>query len=191
MSAVSNLSANQKMKRIRYSVQDEKLYRCIAIAMSQKRFIRSTLKEALYNSQLYQDLHQTLAEAAVTAWRQGYDPDSDFKQIKRIVGRAIYRFLIENGFHRYWNPETKRQGKGYVRREAFFTDYFRNFEPLYQFGDNTELIMWMKGYITDRLGRDAWREVMKWAKSRRPEPPRGIVAEAISILKEVFSNVNV
>lgn len=190
MSAVSNLLVSGK--KIRYPVQDERLYRCIAIAMTQKRFLRSSLKEALYNSQLYQDFHQTLAEAGVAAWRSGYDPDSDFKQIKRMVSRAIYRFLIENGFHRYWDYESKKQGKGFVRREAFFTDYYKNYEPVYQFGDNTELIMWMKGYITDRLGRDAWREVMKWTKSRRPEPPRGIVAEAISILKkEAFSNVNV
>lgn len=184
MSTVSNLSGSEK--RIRYPVQDERLYRCIAIAMTQKRFLRSSLKEALYKEQLYQDLHQTLAVSGVTAWRLGYDPDSDFQKIKRLVNREIYRFLIENGFHRYWDYQAKKQGKGYVRREAFFTDYYIDYEPVYQFGDNAELIMWMKGYITDRLGREAWQEVMKWAKSRRPEPPRGIVAEAISILKEVF-----
>ena len=158
--------------------------------MTQKRFLRSSLKEALYNTQLYQDLHQTLAEAGVAAWRLGYDPDSDFQKIKRLVNREIYRFLTENGFRRFWDYELKKQGKGFARREVFFADCYKDYEPVvYQFGDNTELIMWIKEYITDRLGRDAWREVMKWAKSRRPEPPRGIVAEAISILKEVFSDV--
>ena len=180
MSAVSNL---------KYPVQDQRLHRCIAIAMTQKRFLRSSLKEALYNTQLYQDLHQTLAEAGVAAWRLGYDPDSDFQKIKRLVNREIYRFLTENGFRRFWDYELKKQGKGFAPGGILCGLLQRLRTRCLSVRGQHELIMWIKEYITDRLGRDAWREVMKWAKSRRPEPPRGIVAEAISILKEVFSDV--
>lgn len=107
---------------IRYPVEDEVLHRCIAIALTQKRFMRASLKEALYEKGLYADLHQELVTGAVEAWRQGYDPDNDFRAIKNTVQRRIYRFLKDNGIHRHWDPVTKKQGKGFISREVSSLD---------------------------------------------------------------------
>ena len=172
---------------IRYPVDDPVLHRCIAIALTQKRFMRSSLKALLYGVGLYADLHQELVAAAVDAWRQGYDPDNDFRAIKNLVHRRLYHFLKAHGFHRHWDPHTKKQGKGFCRREKLLP---LRFTPSYEFGNNTALIAWCEAYITQALGREAWQEVVRWSNSRAPEP-QGVAAKAISILKEVFSNVNV
>ena len=173
--------------KMRYPVSNPVLCRCIAIALVQKKFIRSSLKATLWEAGLYADLHQELVSAAVEAWRQGYDPDTDFRAIRNTVQRRIYRFLKEYGFHRHWDPHAKKQGKGFCRREKPFP---LRFTPSYEFGDNTALIAWCEAYITQALGREAWQEVIRWSNSRAPEP-QGIAAKAISILREVFSNVNV
>ena len=107
---------------LRYPVEDQTLHRCIAIAITQKRFIRSTLKNTLYEKGLYQDLHQELVTAAVEAWREGYNPDTDFRLIKNLTQRRLYAFLKQNGFRRGWNPHTKQQMKGYQGFEVFVSD---------------------------------------------------------------------
>ena len=101
----------------RWQVDDETLDRCIAIALTQKRFMRASLKQTLYQKQIYADMHQELAAAAVEAWRLGYDPDKDFKLIKNLAQRRLYAFLKANAIHRHWDPVTWRQGKGYFSRE--------------------------------------------------------------------------
>lgn len=169
--------------KMRYPVSDPILHRCIAIALTQKKFIRSSLKALLYDAGLYADLHQELVAAAVDAWRQGYDPDNDFRAIKNTVQRRIYHFLKNYGFRRHWDPISKKQGKGFFRREILLQ---KKYEPTYEFGDNTALIAWCEAYITQALGREAWEEVIRWSNSRAPEP-QGIAAKSISILKEAFS----
>lgn len=169
--------------KMRYPVSDPVLCRCIAIALVQKKFIRSSLKATLWEAGLYADLHQELVSAAVEAWRQGYDPDNDFRAIKNTVQRRIYHFLKNYGFYRHWDPISKKQGKGFFRREILLQ---KKYEPTYEFGDNTALIAWCEAYITQALGREAWEEVIRWSNSRAPEP-QGIAAKSISILKEAFS----
>jgi len=100
-----------------FDVDDPILDRLLAIALSQKRFIRSTLKQSLWAKGLWADLLQEYATAAVAAWRAGYDPDKDFRLIKNLVQRYIYRFLKSAGFVRQWNYSTRRQGRGYGLRE--------------------------------------------------------------------------
>lgn len=102
----------------KYQIENEVLNRCVGIALSQKRFIRSSLKDVLWAKQLYADLNQELLAAAVEAWRLGYDPDHDFKLIRNLVSRRLYAFLKANGIHRQWNPQTKKQGKGFFVREV-------------------------------------------------------------------------
>ena len=170
--------------KMRYPVSDPVLCRCIAIALVQKKFIRSSLKATLWEAGLYADLHQELVSAAVEAWRQGYDPDTDFRAIRNTVQRRIYGFLKDNGFHRHWDPISKKQGKGFFRREIPLPE--KKHSLSYEFGDNTALIAWCEAYITQALGREAWEEVIRWSNSRAPEP-QGIAAKSISILKEAFS----
>lgn len=166
----------------RWQVDDETLDRCIAIALAQKRFMRSSLKQTLFDKQIYDDLHQELAAAAVEAWRLGYDPDEDFRLIKNLTQRRIYAFLKANAIHRHWNPRTKTQGKGYFSREVCLpVDEAQSVE----FGENTALLAWCEEYVTRELGQDAWQDLKRWANSKTPEP-QGKAAEAISILKEVF-----
>lgn len=167
----------------RYTVFDETLDRMIAIALTQKRFMRSTLKSTLYEKGLYPDLHQELAAAAVEAWRAGYDPDEDFRLIKNLVQRRLYAWFKANGIHRHWNPETKKQGKGYFSREIYLPPHK---EETVEFGDNTVLILWLKSFVIKNLGKGAWTLLMAWARSEEPEP-QGLAAEALKIIKEVLS----
>jgi|GEM_PF-4367772 len=110
------------MGKIRYPVDDPILHRCIGIALVQKRFIRASLKQTLYEKHLYADLHQELVTGAVEAWRLGWDPDEDFRLIKNLVQRRLYRFFKNNGIHRQWDPGTKKQGRGYFSREVSMSD---------------------------------------------------------------------
>ena len=171
--------------KMRYPVSPGplRLCRCIAIALVQKIYSQQPEAHLVGRRGLYADLHQELVAAAVEAWRQGYDPDNDFRAIKNTVQRRIYHFLKAYGFHRHWDPHAKKQGKGFCRREKPFP---LRFTPSYEFGDNTALIAWCEAYITQALGREAWEEVIRWSNSRAPEP-QGIAAKSISILKEAFS----
>lgn len=118
---------------IRYPVDNPVLHRCIGIALAQKRFIRASLKEMLYQKCLYADLHQELVTGAVEAWRLGFDPDEDFRYIKNLVQRRLYRFLKNNGIHRQWDPVRKKQGRGFFSREVVGLDAetLRKEESLY------------------------------------------------------------
>lgn len=168
----------------RWQVEDKILDRCFAIALTQKRFMRSSLKETLFQKGLYADLHQEIAAAAIEAWREGHCPDSDFKDIRNLVSRRVYAFLKSNGICRHWDPETKKQGKGFFSREVCLpVDESANVE----FGENAGLLAWCEDYVCQALSREAWQEVKKWANSREPEP-QGKAAKAISILKEVFQS---
>lgn len=179
----SNLVSNYDSRAIRYPVKDPVLHRCISISLSQKRFIHSSLKMLLYDARLYADMNQELVAAAVEAWRQGYDPDNNFKLIKNLAQRRMYHFLKAYGFPRLWDSHLKKQGKGFFRREV---PGLKEFDFSYEFGENTALIAWCESYVTQKLGQSAWEEVICWAKSRAPEP-QGMAANSISILKEVFS----
>jgi hypothetical protein len=53
----------------RFDINDAVLDRCVGICFVQKKFIRSSLKETLYQMQLYPDFNQEFATAAVEAWR--------------------------------------------------------------------------------------------------------------------------
>jgi len=64
-----------------YKVEDQTLHRCIAICVSQHRWL-GTWKEILYSRGLSEDLYQELVTAGVEAWRQGLDPDSDYKAMR-------------------------------------------------------------------------------------------------------------
>jgi hypothetical protein len=99
------------------------------------------------------------------------------------VQRRIYHFLKNYGFHRHWDPISKKQGKGFFRREIPLQ---KKYKPTCEFGDNTALLAWCEAYITRALGREAWEEVMSWSNSCAPEPS-GLAAKSISILQEVFS----
>lgn len=164
----------------RYEIQDKRLDRCISIALTQKRFIRSSLKETLYKKCLYVDLNQELLAAGVEAWRLGYDPDCDFKKIRNLTQRRLYAWLKNNGIHRHWDPKTKKQGKGFLSREAYLPEHK---EPTSNLVDASEFMLWCELIIISRFGREAWQEVMQWANSRQPEP-QGKVRQIISILKE-------
>ena len=166
----------------RFPVEEEALNRCIAIALTQKRFMRSSLKQTIYEKGLYPDLHQELAAAAVEAWRLGYDPDIDFRLIKNLVQRRLYAFLKANGMQRHWDPVAKRQGKGFLSREVYLKPYK---EEEVQFGDNEVLILWLKDVVVEKCGEDAWEDLMSWAHSDEPEP-RGAAVKALQILKEVI-----
>lgn len=166
-----------------YPVQDQTLYRCIAIALAQKRFLRSSLRELLYDRGLYPDLHQELAAAGVEAWRAGYDPDKDFTKIKNLVGRRMYAFFKANGIHRQWDPVTKKQGKGYCMREMHLPEYR---EPSVLFAENEVLLMYLKDMVLRAFGRETWRKVWLWAHSRKIEP-LGEVAQVIQYIRREFA----
>ncbi len=168
-----------------YEIEDECLDRCISIALTQKRFIRSSMKEGLMNRDLYTDLNQELVAAGVEAWRLGYNPDDDFRAICNLANRRLYAFLKSYGFSRQWDPRTKTQGKGYFLREVCQPE--DKFTPVAKVADATGFMAWCEDVVINRLGREAWKEVVKWANSRRPEP-QGKVAESISILKEELKN---
>lgn len=101
----------------RIEVADQQLDRCISIAFSQTRFIRTTTREFIYDRGWNEDLRQTLLCAAIAAWREGYNPDTDFRAIKNLVQRELYRFFRDIGLHRQWNPVQRRQGSGFEFRE--------------------------------------------------------------------------
>lgn len=167
----------------RYPDLPMQLDRCIAIAMAQKRFMRSSLKETLFSRGLYPDLHQELAAAGVEAWRLGYDPDRDFYLVRNLAQRRLYAWLKANGIHRHWDPRTKKQGKGFFVREVAMPNIA--LAPAAKVAGATDFLRWCEDVITARLGREAWEEVMRWANSRQPEP-QGKARQAISILKGVL-----
>ena len=107
---------------MRIKVDNVTLDRCIGIAMVQTRFMRSSLKSLLEAAGLKEDLNQELLAAAVEAYSLGYNPDKNFREIRNLVQRRLYRFLKAYGFHRQWDPVTKKQGKGFARREFPFEE---------------------------------------------------------------------
>jgi len=156
------------------------LARCIAIACAQTRFLRASVREVLRDRGLVLDVHQELRAAGVEAWRLGYDPDRDFRLIKNLAQRRLYALLRAYGFRRHWDPHAKRQGKGFFHAEVFIPTPE---SPPARIADAVDFLAWAEQTITARLGREAWEEVMRWAKSRQPEP-RGKARRAISILRE-------
>ena len=85
--------------------------RFIAIGFSQLRFLPKALKSHLIKRGLWEDLQQTVYMSAIEAWRLGFDPDIDVKEISRLTQREIYTFLKEVGYKR------PKGSSGYVLTE--------------------------------------------------------------------------
>lgn len=173
------------MKQLLYKIEDARLNRCISIALAQKRFIRSSLLQTIAEHQLYPDLNQELVTAGVEAWRLGYDPDKNFKEIKNLTQRRLYAFLKANGFSRHWDPVTKKQGKGFFTREVCVLP--EDYSPVKRIADATDFLDWCKNIVVQKAGREAWEGVMKWANSRQNELSQE-TKKTISILREVMKN---
>jgi hypothetical protein len=72
--------------------------RFIAIGFSQLRFLPKALKSHLIKRGLWEDLQQTIYLSAVET--SHLDPDTQIKEISRIVQREIYEFLKAHGYRR-------------------------------------------------------------------------------------------
>jgi hypothetical protein len=178
-----------QMKKF-YPVEDKTLDRGISIALAQKRFIHSPLREMLLERGLYDDLNQTPVLAGLEAYRIGYDPDKDVRLIRNLAYRQLYFFLRSNGFIRQWDPITKRQGKGFFFREVCLPEDYKLEDPTSMIVDAIDFLAWCEKVVTEHLGSKVWQEVIGWARSRQPEP-RGRVKEAISIIKGEIGRAHV
>jgi len=170
------------MAAIRYPVDDPVLYRCIAISLAQKKFLRSSLKETLYHHHLYRDFHQELATAAVEAWRAGYSPDENFREIRNLVQRRLYAFLKAHGFSRHWDPDTKRQGKGFISREIVDPVEVQKRTIPARAASDSEIVARIRDFLEKEMP-GGWQALQKWAASRQAAP-RGKAAEALSLIKK-------
>jgi hypothetical protein len=86
------------------------LDRHIGIGFSQLRYLPPQLKEILQERGLWEDLQQTIYLSAVEA--SCFDPDTQVKEISRIVQREIYEFLKSHGYRRV------RGYSGYVLKDV-------------------------------------------------------------------------
>ena len=98
---------------------DPNFDRFIAIGFSQLRFFPSTLKYYLIERGLWEDLQQTVYVSAVEAWRLGFDPDANVKEISNRVQKEIYLFLKGAGYRR------PRGSSGYILTEEPFENIER------------------------------------------------------------------
>jgi len=86
------------------------LDRHIGIGFSQLRYLPPQLKEILQERGLWEDLQQTIYLSAVET--SHLDPDTQIKEISRIVQREIYEFLKAHGYRR------QRGYSGYILKDV-------------------------------------------------------------------------
>jgi len=160
-----------------YPVSDRRLYRCIAIAVSQQRWLGGW-EYTIWEKGLSQDLYHELVTAGVEAYRENLDPDSDFKAIKNIAQRRLYHFLSAYGIHRGWDPVQKKQLKGFQSREACVGEFkFDISAP----DAEPNLI---RIAIIQRFGPDAWDELCNWVNDRRKKRKPPVVDQVVRYLKK-------
>lgn len=123
-----------------YNIKD----RYDAIAFDQKRYIRSNLKEIIFERNLYMDFTQSILEGACIARNEiplaDLDKKDGYRKVANIVNRCIYRFLTENGFKR------ERGCSGYKEKIKVFkvinlsdSEYYKRIEYLKLLKDEIEL----------------------------------------------------